>query len=116
MEGIEGTITSLVLWLKLGAEGVSALLVGVGIVTAVYYLGRTLRSPSHIGYLRTRLTFSRFLVLALEFQLAADILGTAMAPGWDQLGRLGAIAAIRTFLNFFLGREIKEEEQQVSAT
>jgi len=28
------------------------------------------------------------------------------------LGRLGAIAVIRTFLNFFLAREISEEEKE----
>jgi uncharacterized membrane protein len=49
--------------------------------------------------------------MALEFQLAADLLGTTVAPSWDQLGRLGAIALIRTFLNIFLAREIDEEEK-----
>ena len=53
---------------------------------------------------------SRFLAMALEFQLAADVLGTTVAPSWDQLGRLGAIAVIRTFLNYFLAREIDDEE------
>jgi uncharacterized membrane protein len=51
----------------------------------------------------------RYLSLALEFQLGADILATAMAPGWEQLGKLGAIAVIRTGLNFFLMRETQEQ-------
>ena len=59
-----------------------------------------------------RLGLSRSLALALEFQLAADILGTALAPGWTQIGKLGAIAVIRTFLNYFLAREISEEEKE----
>jgi uncharacterized membrane protein len=50
--------------------------------------------------------------MALEFQLAADLLGTTVAPSWDQLGRLGAIAVIRTFLNYFLAREIGDEEKE----
>jgi uncharacterized membrane protein len=56
------------------------------------------------------------MALALEFQLAADVLGTTISPSWDQLGRLGAIAVIRTFLNFFLGREIAEEERDEETT
>jgi hypothetical protein len=46
------------------------------------------------------------LALALEFLLGADILRTAVEPSWDEIGRLAAIAAIRTALNFFLQREI----------
>ena len=47
--------------------------------------------------------------MALEFQLGADIISTAVAPSWDQIGKLGAIAVIRTALNYFLSREMKEE-------
>jgi uncharacterized membrane protein len=42
----------------------------------------------------------------LTFQLAADILETAITTSWDEVARLGAIAAIRTFLNFFLERDL----------
>jgi uncharacterized membrane protein len=108
-------VTSLVLWLKLGIEAVGAIIIGIGAVSAIYRFVRTLISPDHRGYHRTRLLLSRYLAIALEFQLAADILGTAIAPGWAQLGKLGAIALIRTFLNFFLSREIKEEEERVGA-
>ena len=72
-------------------------------------------SKSFEGYLETRLMLSRFLVLALEFQLAADILATASEPSWEQLGRLGAIAVIRTFLNYFLSKEVKEIEEEEDA-
>ncbi len=54
-----------------------------------------------------RLTLARYLALALEFQLAADILSTAIAPSWEQIGKLGAIAVIRTALNFFLSKEMQ---------
>jgi uncharacterized membrane protein len=72
-------------------------------------------APQKVSFNNVRLTFGRALVLALEFQLAADILGTAVSPSWDHLGKLGAIAAIRTFLNFFLERELREEEQDLKA-
>jgi uncharacterized membrane protein len=54
------------------------------------------------------LRYARWLVAGLTFQLAADILETAIAPTWQDIGRLGAIAAIRTFLNFFLERDLAE--------
>src|SRR6185437_6139241 len=50
------------------------------------------------GYLR----FARWLIAGLTFQLAADVVATASAPTWDDIGRLAAIAVIRTFLNYFL--------------
>jgi uncharacterized membrane protein len=49
------------------------------------------------------------LALALEFQLGADILGTTVAPTVQDLLRLGIIAVIRTFLNYFLGKEMEME-------
>ena len=49
------------------------------------------------------------LGVALEFALAADVLRDAMAPSWDETGKLAAIAALRTVLNFFLQREVADE-------
>jgi uncharacterized membrane protein len=54
------------------------------------------------------LRLGRWLVAGLTFQLPADILETAITTSWDEVARLGAIAAIRTFLNFFLERDIRE--------
>lgn len=54
-----------------------------------------------------RLAFGKSLILSLEFLLAADILQTAVAPTWDEIGKLAAIAAIRTVLNYFLEKELK---------
>ncbi len=54
-----------------------------------------------------RLELARSLALSLEFLLAADIVGTAVSPDWDALGKLGAIAFIRTFLNYFLEKEVE---------
>ncbi|MEU1513854.1 DUF1622 domain-containing protein [Streptomyces sp. NPDC005811] len=65
---------------------------------------------------RIRLGLGRYLALGLEFQLAGDILRTAVAPTFTQIGQLAAIAAIRTALNYFLGKEIKEQRQEVERT
>ena len=48
-----------------------------------------------------------WLVLALEFLLAGDILRTAISPGWNDIGQLAAIAAIRTFLNYSLSHDLR---------
>ena len=54
------------------------------------------------------------MVVAPEFQLAADIAGTIVAPTTAHLVELGAIAVIRTFLNYFLGKELSEEKEVLS--
>lgn len=62
------------------------------------------------------LTYSRWLVAALTFQLAADIIESSIAPSWEALGMLGAVAVVRTFLNYFLERDMDEiRERQASA-
>lgn len=56
--------------------------------------------------------YSRWLVAALTFQLAADILESSTTPDWDGIGRLAAVAVIRTFLNYFLERDVEEMRQR----
>ena len=54
------------------------------------------------------------LILALEFTIASDVVKTAVAPTWDEIGQLAAIAAVRTFLNFFLERDLEKFGEQPS--
>src|SRR5262245_19864037 len=84
--GLEDTVASLVLWLKLFAEIVGALIIAIGVVVAVVRVVQVLLKPSPRAYERTRLFLARFLSVGLEFQLAADILGTTVAPLWAQIG------------------------------
>lgn len=60
-------------------------------------------------YLDIRLGFGIWLLLALEFQLAADILSTTISPTFEALGKLAGITLIRTVLNYFLNKELTEE-------
>ncbi len=60
-----------------------------------------------------RMTLGRWLAVALEFELAADILNTAVTPTWSDIEKLAAIAALRTALNYFLEREIRAETAPV---
>jgi uncharacterized membrane protein len=60
------------------------------------------------------LRYARWLVAGLTFQLAADIIETSIAPTWDDIGRLAVIAIIRTFLNYFLERDLGEVRERQS--
>jgi uncharacterized membrane protein len=96
-------------WLKLIVEVSGALVVGMGLFAALATWARSIRAYRKDVFSETRLTLARYLALALELQLGADILSTAVSPSWDQIGKLAAIAVIRTALNYFLLRELHEE-------
>ncbi len=93
------------------AAGVLVVVAGtlVAFARLLYVLPRD-RGTS--GFSAVRLDFARFLALGLEFQLASDILKTAITPTFEQIGHLAAIAALRTVLNFFLDREIGDQKEQ----
>jgi uncharacterized membrane protein len=55
--------------------------------------------------------FGMWLLLGLEFELAADIIASVVSPTWQDIGELGAIAVIRTFLNYFLERDLENAEK-----
>ncbi|GIF62651.1 hypothetical protein Ais01nite_06860 [Asanoa ishikariensis] len=97
-------------------EAGGAIIIGVG---AAYAFGKllwlTVRDRDTASFVLVRLDLGRFLTLGLEFQLAGDILRTAISPSFSDIGQLAAIAAIRTALNWTLRREIDEERRQVAA-
>jgi uncharacterized membrane protein len=98
--------------LAAGVEVAAALIIGLASVEAI---ARALplfvrRDVSQEAKIAVRLGLGRWLALGLEFALAADILRTAIAPSWREIGQLAAIAVLRTALNFFLEREIEREE------
>ena len=61
------------------------------------------------------LGFAKVLVAALSIQLAADIIESSISTSWESIGRLGAIAVIRTFLDYFLGRDVTEVRERQAA-
>ncbi len=69
---------------------------------------RSLMAPKE----EIRLSLGRSLALALELELGADILKTAVAPTWNDIGLLAAIAVLRTALNYFLERELRNAEKR----
>jgi uncharacterized membrane protein len=99
---------------RLGLETAGALTIAIGGVTTIVGLVRQALAHEHVGFTSARFGLSRYLALALEFQLAADILETGIAPEWAKIGQLAAIAAIRTALNYFLSRELTDEREEVT--
>jgi uncharacterized membrane protein len=110
---VEAYAMEVVQWVRLFAEFISILIIVIGIVATVYKGLRLYRCTVADAYDLVRFSFSRYLVMALEFELAADIMGTAISPTWDQLGKLAVIATVRTFLNFFLQYEMKGEKDEL---
>ena len=108
-EGAESGVVAVVQWIRLCVESVGAIVVACGIVVSVYRVFRVLARNGPKDFNEVRIAFASYLALALEFQLGADILSTAIAPSWDQIGKLGAVAIIRTALNYFLMRELRDE-------
>ncbi len=93
-------------------ETTGALVIGVGFLVALWAFAHALATRQPANFNRIRLSFARYLALALEFQLGSDILSTAFDPSIQQITQLGAIAIIRTALNYFLTREMKEESDR----
>ena len=83
----------------------------ISIVRSIQYRRRD--HGDHPLHTRFRMIFGGWLVVALEFQMAADIAGTIVSPTSGQLIELGAIALIRTFLNYFLGKELREQRESL---
>ena len=93
----------------IGVEAAAALFIAIGAVEALFLLLRRYTAHSRANVLSRKeiwVTFAVWLILALEFELAADVLQTAISPTWDDVGKLAAIAAIRTVLNYFLEKDI----------
>ena len=98
-------------YLARGVEFAAALIIGAAAIEATFksllLFFRPAAPPAQKN--EVRLTFARWLAVALEFELAADILNTAVTPTWNDIEKLAAIATLRTALNYFLEREIAGE-------
>src|SRR6187431_2699104 len=89
-----------------GLELIALLLVVLGTIQALMGLPAQMRRLSAGSENRSVwLRYSRWLVGALTVQLAADIVESSISHGWEDVGRLAAVAVIRTFLNYFLDRD-----------
>ncbi len=87
-------------------EGAAAILIATGAVEAFIMAMLHFRAPT-ADKRKIWMHFATWLLLGLEFELAADVIRTAIAPTWSDIGQLAAIAGIRTFLSYFLDRDIE---------
>ena len=95
--------------LALAIEAMAVAIVAYGAADAFVRLIRAGLAPSATHGARKAVwqRFGVWLLLGLEFELAADIIGTVISPTWADLGELAAIAVIRTFLNYFLEKDVE---------
>jgi uncharacterized membrane protein len=90
-------------------DGVALLVILFGTFEVVVAIARLSVGPRSNHVMREIwLRYARWLVAALTFQLAADIIETSISSSWETIARVGAIAVIRTFLNYFLDRDLSE--------
>lgn len=91
-----------------GCELIAVAFVALGALEAVIRLLAGWREYGRMGFKKeVWLRFAATIVLSLEFALAADLARTAIAPTWQDIGQLAAIATIRTLLNLFLERDLE---------
>ncbi|MNX54362.1 hypothetical protein D3C86_850880 [compost metagenome] len=111
---IEPWLKQVTLEMAGGVEFVAALVIaGAAIQAGVSVVRLALhRSTGPAPSERIRIQLGQWLSLALEFELAADILRTAVAPSWDQIGKLSAIVVIRTVINLFLQHDIAQARRR----
>jgi uncharacterized membrane protein len=108
------------------ARYVALVIQAIAIVVVAFGTGRAVVDIVHLALARqvadvaarvVWLRYAHVLVAGLTFQLAADVVATTVAPGWEEVGRLAAVAGIRTFLSYFLDHEVASTERlQTPAT
>ena len=94
-------------------DAIALLAIAVGTAEVLVSVVRAAIKP--LGQQQARkvwLRYSRWLVAALTFQLAADIIETSVTTSWQTIGRLGAIAVIRTFLSYFLEHDVEQQRRE----
>jgi uncharacterized membrane protein len=105
-------------YIALVLEAASALIIAYGAIKAILRLlipKHDKTAESLVWRKTVFLHFGAWLILGLEFELAADIVRSAIAPTWQSIGKLAAIAAIRTFLNYFLEKDVEKYSESVHA-
>lgn len=105
MEEVAKTVT---INISHGLEIIAAIIIGIALVKLVItHFSSWRMAKIFLTAEESRVKFGSAVAVALEILLGADVLATAVAPSWDDIGKLAAIAVLRTALNYFLGKELK---------
>jgi uncharacterized membrane protein len=103
MEDIAKAVT---IFISHAVEIFAAVIIGIALIKTLFtYIRIFQQSAEHKEALRVQ--FGSSVAVALELLLGADVLATAVAPSWDDIGKLAAIAVFRTALNYFLEKELR---------
>jgi uncharacterized membrane protein len=103
---------NITLYISRTAEIMAALIIGFAILKVMFLFVTRLRpSTKNISKEEIRIRFGSSVAVALELLLGADVLANAIAPSWDYIGKLAAIAILRTALNYFLDKELPGVQQ-----
>ena len=107
---MEDAFKQIALSIALAVEAAAVLIIAVGALQAIFGLVKYGLSPKRVIGTRKAIWVSlgMWLLLGLEFELAADIVRSVVSPTWADIGQLGAIAVIRTFLNYFLEKDLEK--------
>lgn len=106
---MEMTAKNITVVVSHATEILAAIIIGIAVLrTLVKYMSLLLGIKQKISSESIRIQFGSSVAIALELLLGADVLATAVAPSWDDIGQLAAIATIRTALNYFLEKELKQ--------
>ncbi|MGZ5460488.1 MAG: DUF1622 domain-containing protein [Thermoanaerobaculia bacterium] len=108
--GLEDQFKEIAGFIALAIEAAAVLVVSYGSLQALAGVVGTAfsRTADEMRGREIWLRFATWILLALEFALAADLVRTAVAPTWDDISKLAVIATIRTMLNYFLAKDIAE--------
>jgi uncharacterized membrane protein len=103
---MESVLTKVLGVLVLVAEACGALVIAVEVVRTIVRFAFTIFRPRTSSATPLRMRLGQSMVLGLEFQVAADILKTALSPEWNDILQLAALIALRTVLNYLMEHEL----------
>jgi len=108
---MEEAVKNITVYVSLLLEAVAALVIAAALLKLIWNYARIFHRD-HSGYsvMEARLGFGTAMAVSLELLLGADVLETAIAPNWDDIGQLAAVATIRTALNYFLEKELRNSK------
>jgi uncharacterized membrane protein len=99
------------LYLAIGSIGVAIIVWGV--ILSVYRLlklefSRVNQESIYRERESVRHKFATYLLLALEFLIAAEIIASVIHPKFEEIAILASTVAIRTVVSYFLEKEIEK--------
>jgi uncharacterized membrane protein len=113
MKSMEEIAKQITINISHAVEILAAIIIGIAVLRTLYSFVSAVKPGLHKKTKEElRVEFGSSVAVSLELLLGADVLATAVAPSWDDIGKLAAIAVLRTALNYFLAKELKEIKEQ----